>query len=70
MAYTLGLHRDQLPMSGTEVEREQNRRIWWMLFTLDLEVAMRNGSPTMIDERYVKIVTALPQERVRSSAGD
>lgn len=69
MAYTLGLHRDQRPMSGTEVEREEHRRIWWTLFTLDLEIGMRGGSPTIVDERYIKITTALPHEQV-STIGD
>ncbi|UPX18526.1 Aldehyde dehydrogenase (NAD(+)) [Ascochyta rabiei] len=66
-AFTLGLHRDQLPISGTEEDREENRRIWWTLFTLDLEIGMRGGSPSLIDERYVKITTLMPHERVPPS---
>ena len=64
MAYTLGLHRDQLPESGTTIEREQNRRIWWTLFILDQEIAARGGSPTMIDERYTKVTTPMSSEQV------
>ncbi|KAF2878234.1 aldehyde dehydrogenase-like protein [Massariosphaeria phaeospora] len=54
MAYSLGLHRDQMPESGASMEREQNRRIWWTLYTLDQEIASRGGSPTLIDERFLK----------------
>ncbi|KAJ4336462.1 hypothetical protein N0V95_008602 [Ascochyta clinopodiicola] len=56
-----------LPTSGTEEDREENRRIWWTLFTLDLEIGLRGGSPSLIDERYVKITTLLPHERVLPS---
>lgn len=64
MAYSLGLHRDQMPDSGASMEREQNRRIWWTLFTLDQEIASRGGSPTLIDERHLKITTPMPSEQV------
>lgn len=64
MAYSLGLHRDQIPESGGSMEREQNRRIWWTLFTLDQEIASRGGSPTLIDERSLKISTPLPSEQI------
>ncbi|KAF2710976.1 aldehyde dehydrogenase-like protein [Pleomassaria siparia CBS 279.74] len=64
IAYSLGLHRDQMPESGDSMEREQNRRIWWTLFTLDQEIASRGGSPTLIDERSLKINTPLPSEQI------
>ncbi|KAF1926761.1 uncharacterized protein M421DRAFT_206124 [Didymella exigua CBS 183.55] len=64
IAWSLGLHRDQLPMSKSEEEREENRRIWWTLTTLDLEIGMRGGSPTLIDERILKVTTSLPLERI------
>lgn len=64
MAFTLGLHRDQLPESGTSVEREQNRRIWWTLFILDQEISSRGGSPTVVDERYTKVTTPMSSEQV------
>lgn len=65
MAYSLGLHRDQVPDSGSSIEREQHRRIWWTLYNLDLEIASRGGSPTLIDDRYLKITTPMPSEQVR-----
>lgn len=65
MAYSLGMHRDQVSDSRNLIEREQNRRIWWTLFMLDQEIASRGGSPTIIDERYVKVTTSMPSERVR-----
>ncbi|KAF1966846.1 aldehyde dehydrogenase [Bimuria novae-zelandiae CBS 107.79] len=64
MAYSIGLHRDSLTPSVSSMEREQNRRIWWTLFTLDLEIASRGGSPTLIDERYLRITTPLPSEQI------
>lgn len=63
MAFSLGLHRDQAA-SGTALEREQNRRIWWTLFMLDQEIAARNGSPTIIDERNMRITTMASSEQV------
>ncbi|KAL5399790.1 hypothetical protein PMIN02_000322 [Paraphaeosphaeria minitans] len=67
VAYSLGLHRDSITDSGASMEREQNRRIWWTLFNLDLEIASRGGSPTLIDERYLRITTPLPSEQVSTS---
>ncbi|KAL5427693.1 hypothetical protein PMIN04_001194 [Paraphaeosphaeria minitans] len=64
VAYSLGLHRDSITDSGASMEREQNRRIWWTLFNLDLEIASRGGSPTLIDERYLRITTPLPSEQI------
>ncbi|KAJ4335114.1 hypothetical protein N0V87_006390 [Didymella glomerata] len=64
IAWSLGLHRDQLPMSKSEEEREENRRIWWTVTSLDLEIGMRGGSPTLIDERILKVTTSLPLERI------
>lgn len=51
-------------MSGSEEDREENRRIWWTLTTLDLEIGMRGGSPTLIDDRYLKVTTSSPLERI------
>ncbi|KAI4643448.1 uncharacterized protein J4E88_010472 [Alternaria novae-zelandiae] len=64
MAFSLGLHRDQLAESGTTLEREQNRRIWWTLFQLDQELSSRGGSPTVIDERFTKVTTPMPSEQI------
>lgn len=64
IAFSLGLHRDQLHESGTTTEREQNRRIWWTLFILDQELASRGGSPAIIDERFTKVTTPLSSEQV------
>lgn len=51
-------------MSKSEEEREEDRRIWWTLTSLDLEIGMRGGSPTLIDERILKVTTSLPLERI------
>jgi aldehyde dehydrogenase (NAD+) len=64
MAFSLGLHRDQLTEPGNSMEREQNRRIWWTLFQLDQDISSRGGSPTVIDERFTKVTTPMPSEQV------
>lgn len=64
MAFTLGLHRDQMPESISSLEREQHRRLWWTMFNLEKEVAARSGSPTLVDERLLKVDTPLPSEQV------
>lgn len=64
MAYSLGLHRDQMPDSSTSMERELYRRIWWTLFYLEQEIASRGGAPTLVDERMLKIATPLPSEQM------
>jgi hypothetical protein len=64
MAFSLGLHRDQMPQSRSSLEREQYRRIWWTLFSLEQEIASRGGSPSIVDERNLKIDTPLPSEQV------
>ncbi|CAI6329006.1 unnamed protein product [Periconia digitata] len=64
MAYSLGLHRDQIPDTAAAMEHEQSRRIWWTLFNLDQEISSRGGSPSLIDERHLKITTPLPSEQI------
>ncbi|KAF2016395.1 aldehyde dehydrogenase-like protein [Aaosphaeria arxii CBS 175.79] len=64
MAYSLGLHRDQVPDESSTLEREQYRRLWWSLFILEQEVASRGGAPTLVDERMLKIATPLPSEQM------
>jgi hypothetical protein len=64
MAFSLGLHRDQLEETASTVEREHNRRIWWTLFLLDQELASRGGSPTIVDERFTKVTTPQSSEQV------
>ncbi|KAH6846736.1 aldehyde dehydrogenase [Alternaria alternata] len=64
MAFSLGLHRDQLAESGNAMEREQNRRIWWTLFQLDQDISSRGGSPTVVDERFTKVTTPMPSEQI------
>ncbi|KAF1844823.1 aldehyde dehydrogenase-like protein [Cucurbitaria berberidis CBS 394.84] len=63
MAYTLGLHRDQIAEFETTIERERNRRIWWTLFILDHGISSRGGSPSVIDERYTKVTTPMSSEQ-------
>jgi len=67
IAFSLGLHRDQLAESASNMEREQNRRIWWTLFVLDQELASRGGSPNIIDERFTKVATPMSSEEVRDA---
>jgi hypothetical protein len=67
MAFSLGLHRDQLAESATTMEREQSRRIWWTLFILDQELASRGGSPYLIDERFTKVTVPASSEQVCST---
>ena len=64
MAWSLGLHRDQPALSASEQERIENRRIWWTLTTLDLEIGLRCGSPTLIDDEYLEFSSPLPLERI------
>lgn len=64
MAFSLGLHRDQVDESATALDQEQHRRIWWTLFQLDQEISSRGGCPTIVDERFTKVTTPMPSERV------
>lgn len=63
MAFSLGLHRDQVDESATALDQEQHRRIWWTLFQLDQEISSRGGCPTIVDERFTKVTTPMPSER-------
>jgi hypothetical protein len=67
IAFSLGLHRDQIPETATAIDREQNRRIWWTLFMLDQELASRSGTPHLIDERFTKVTAPASSEQVRGS---
>ncbi|KAH5036335.1 hypothetical protein HBI62_036200 [Parastagonospora nodorum] len=64
IAFSLGLHRDQIPETGTAIDREQNRRIWWTLFMLDQELASRSGTPHLIDERFTKVTAPASSEQM------
>lgn len=64
IAYSLGLQHDKSPASQSLVTRQQNRRIWWTIYTLDQEIASWAGNACVIDERSLNIHTPLPSEQV------
>ncbi|RFU27192.1 hypothetical protein B7463_g9148, partial [Scytalidium lignicola] len=60
---TLGLHRDVSFRANDSLERERGRRIWWTIYVLDHEMAIRFGYPCAIvdDPTFMKTSSALEQ---------
>lgn len=56
IARSLGISYDHPSASQNPVSREQNRRIWWTLYLLDLSLASFGGNAFLID----KVQTPMP----------
>ena len=67
MAVCLGLHQE-VPISPqlTESEKENCRRIWWSIYSLDRILSIKGGFPVSIhdDDIGVKLPSTLPEEPV------
>ncbi|CAN6645018.1 hypothetical protein TRVA0_020S02652 [Trichomonascus vanleenenianus] len=49
-AYDLGLHRDESCAGLSEAEAQSRRIVWWFIYSLDRDVAMKVGkTPTILD---------------------
>jgi hypothetical protein len=68
IAYTLGQHRNLSPKMRRSVEREQSRRLWWTVYQLDQEIAIRLGYPCAIVDETTWIQTPLSSEQVNFTA--
>ena len=65
IAFSLGLHRDKYSLSHGIVDTEHARAIWWTLYNLDQEIALRSGKPCSISEIFAKLPPNFPSEQVR-----
>jgi hypothetical protein len=67
MAVCLGLHQE-VPMSPqlSEPEKENRRRIWWSIYSLDRILSIKGGFPVSIhdDDIGVKLPSKLPGEPI------
>ncbi|RQM07415.1 hypothetical protein DH86_00003209 [Scytalidium sp. 3C] len=61
---TLGLHRDVSIRAKETIERERGRRLWWTIYALDHEIAIRFGYPCAIVDHPTFMVTAPASEQV------
>ncbi|KAL2861189.1 Zn(II)2Cys6 transcription factor [Aspergillus lucknowensis] len=63
IGFSLGLHRNILPRKSNSVGRERARRLWWTIYTLDHEMAIRFGYPCAVGDEsgLVKTPAALEQ---------
>lgn len=66
IGFSLGLHRNVSPRTRNSVERERGRRLWWTIYTLDHEMAIRFGYPCAIGDDAGFVKTPLSSEQVRS----
>ena len=67
IAFSLGLHVDKYSTVHGPVEKEHARRIWWVLYIFDQEIALKTGKPCMIETRTdVLWRPPLPSEHVSS----
>ncbi|KAJ5207901.1 hypothetical protein N7449_002280 [Penicillium cf. viridicatum] len=44
-AHRLGIHRDSHEPCGTQVDREQQKRVFWIAYFLDQDICVRTGLP-------------------------
>ena len=58
-AHILGLHLDP-PKDMPRNQREQRRRIWWVLWSQDVKTSLKHGRPLMIDRGTTS--TTLPSD--------
>jgi len=68
IAFSLGLHRDVSPKNRDSVDRERGRQLWWTIYTLDQEMAIRWGYPCAIDDDVSFMKTSLASEQVSFTA--
>ncbi|KAI9367621.1 fungal-specific transcription factor domain-containing protein [Aspergillus egyptiacus] len=64
IGFSLGLHRNVSPRTGNSVERERGRRLWWTIYTLDHEMAIRFGYPCAIGDEAGFVKTPLASEQI------
>ncbi|KIX96374.1 uncharacterized protein Z520_07640 [Fonsecaea multimorphosa CBS 102226] len=68
IAFSLGLHRDMCSRTQDLIERERCRRLWWTIYTMDHEIAIRLGYPCAIvdDAIFMNIPPACEQASFRA----
>ncbi|KAJ5818013.1 hypothetical protein N7474_003604 [Penicillium riverlandense] len=64
IGFSLGLHRSISPRTSNSVERERGRRLWWTIYTLDHEMAIRFGYPRAIGDDAGFMNTPLSSEQI------
>ncbi|KAF2455730.1 hypothetical protein BDY21DRAFT_348480 [Lineolata rhizophorae] len=67
IAYSLGIQLDKMPPSQGLIEKEQRRRLWWTLYVLDQDSALRCGNPCAITVGEMMPPVPFPSERVLSA---
>ncbi|RCI12584.1 hypothetical protein L249_0106 [Ophiocordyceps polyrhachis-furcata BCC 54312] len=68
MAVSLGLHLETC--DGDEARREQRRRVWWSVYSLDRILCVKSGNPLTIqdDDIGVALPSRLPSEPEHGAA--
>ncbi|KAJ5827171.1 Fungal specific transcription factor [Penicillium robsamsonii] len=64
IGFSLGLHRNISPRTSNSVERERGRRLWWTIYTLDHEMAIRFGYPCAVGNDAGFMNTPLSSEQI------
>ncbi|EAA61190.1 hypothetical protein AN7061.2 [Aspergillus nidulans FGSC A4] len=64
IGFSLGLHRNISPRKSSSVERERARRLWWTIYTLDHEMAIRFGYPCAVGDESGLVKTPPASEQV------
>ncbi|PGH15929.1 hypothetical protein AJ79_02096 [Helicocarpus griseus UAMH5409] len=64
ISFSLGMHRNVSPRGRDSVEREKTRRLWWTLYLLDQELAIRLGYPCAIVDEVTYIQTPAASEEI------
>jgi proline utilization trans-activator len=64
MAISLALHQEVLDPRLDETSKEQRRRIWWSVYSLDRILCIKGGNPLTIDDQdiAVKLPSRLDKE--------
>ncbi|KAI4846988.1 hypothetical protein E4T45_06998 [Aureobasidium sp. EXF-8846] len=55
MAISLALHQEVLDPRLDETSKEQRRRIWWSVYSLDRILCIKGGNPLTIDDQDIAV---------------
>ncbi|KAI4728785.1 hypothetical protein E4T49_03459 [Aureobasidium sp. EXF-10728] len=55
MAISLALHQEVLDPRLDEASKEQRRRIWWSVYSLDRILCVKSGNPLTIDDQDIAV---------------
>jgi proline utilization trans-activator len=60
MAISLGLHQEVADPTMSTTEREQRRRAWWSVYSMDRIISVKSGNPISIHDEDIDVALPSP----------